>query len=536
MKTIVFFSYKGGTGRTLALANAAICFAKMGKNIAVIDLDFEAPGLQFKLGARGGEPNSKGGAVEYVYHHINKARAVARARHNDAEGALAADIEAEPIDDWTMKLQPKKSAEGPVGTIHLIRAGNVFSDEYWGCLETREWSQVFSLAQFDADVRERNLTFLADVKSRVAELDPKPDYFLVDCRSGIGEFENLTLGLWADTLLFFFNNSEETVQSLQWFVERFRGYERGPHRPLNFVPVISRIPSGLDDPQAAAIEADIRGRLLRPGESLPLCILHSDRQIETRERLRIPLDEPTPNKRLAHEYVHLCAVAMNSPDYDPRRLEQTEAEIRKAIELDESEEEEDRVFSLSRIRGTMVNPHDAQPNVSLKTETFVRMLNVLHEEAENAVYETGGNREEAQHDVDRMYRAAGLSSGQRFGGAMLHDWLQDGPLMEKDARVRNWCRFDSDVGFGRFEFFPKGTYPEDGDGDAELRDNNVIRITNNFVTYLQKPQDANLCLWMEGYIEGVLQKILKEPKVQVKHPEGHCERLHNERDNCEFYF
>ena len=51
MKTLMFYSYKGGSGRTVAAANVAAALAKMGRRVAIIDLDFEAPGLQHVLGA-----------------------------------------------------------------------------------------------------------------------------------------------------------------------------------------------------------------------------------------------------------------------------------------------------------------------------------------------------------------------------------------------------------------------------------------------------------------------------------------------------
>ncbi len=42
---ITFYSYKGGVGRTMALANIALVLAKRGLKILMVDFDLEAPGL-----------------------------------------------------------------------------------------------------------------------------------------------------------------------------------------------------------------------------------------------------------------------------------------------------------------------------------------------------------------------------------------------------------------------------------------------------------------------------------------------------------
>ena len=44
-KIISFYSYKGGTGRSMALANMAWILASFGKQVLVVDWDLEAPGL-----------------------------------------------------------------------------------------------------------------------------------------------------------------------------------------------------------------------------------------------------------------------------------------------------------------------------------------------------------------------------------------------------------------------------------------------------------------------------------------------------------
>ena len=54
-RIITFYSYKGGTGRTMALANTAWILAANGYRVLAADWDLEAPGL-----GRGPWPNSPG--------------------------------------------------------------------------------------------------------------------------------------------------------------------------------------------------------------------------------------------------------------------------------------------------------------------------------------------------------------------------------------------------------------------------------------------------------------------------------------------
>ena len=46
MSTIAtFYSYKGGVGRTMAMANVAVLLAQRGLRVLAVDWDLEAPGL-----------------------------------------------------------------------------------------------------------------------------------------------------------------------------------------------------------------------------------------------------------------------------------------------------------------------------------------------------------------------------------------------------------------------------------------------------------------------------------------------------------
>ena len=44
-KIVTFYSYKGGTGRTMALANVGWILASAGLKVLVVDWDLDSPGL-----------------------------------------------------------------------------------------------------------------------------------------------------------------------------------------------------------------------------------------------------------------------------------------------------------------------------------------------------------------------------------------------------------------------------------------------------------------------------------------------------------
>jgi MinD-like ATPase involved in chromosome partitioning or flagellar assembly len=58
--TVAFYGFRGGAGRTVALAHIALMLAQRGLRVAVVDFDLEAPGLHTTLGA---EPPDEGKGI-----------------------------------------------------------------------------------------------------------------------------------------------------------------------------------------------------------------------------------------------------------------------------------------------------------------------------------------------------------------------------------------------------------------------------------------------------------------------------------------
>lgn len=76
-RIITFYSYKGGTGRSMALANISILLAQWGYKVLIIDWDLEAPGLEFffKDAYKLSNTSKKRGLIDLLtyYNNSNKA-------------------------------------------------------------------------------------------------------------------------------------------------------------------------------------------------------------------------------------------------------------------------------------------------------------------------------------------------------------------------------------------------------------------------------------------------------------------------------
>src|SRR5947209_2921040 len=72
---ITFYSYKGGTGRSMALANLAWILANQGRRVLAIDWDLEAPGLHryFRPFLIDDELSSSEGLIAFVDAYATRA-------------------------------------------------------------------------------------------------------------------------------------------------------------------------------------------------------------------------------------------------------------------------------------------------------------------------------------------------------------------------------------------------------------------------------------------------------------------------------
>lgn len=149
---LTFFSYKGGVGRTTSLALTASFLARQGKNVFVIDCDFEAPGLiNFFNSAQ--SDNCKGGIIEYL---------------NDK-----AFDEKSSIKDYIYNIEKNYSGSG---IINLMSAGNIMHNH------EDLVSYLEGLAKLDLQ-GERLVKIFDNIISDI-NTEFMPDVILIDSRTG----------------------------------------------------------------------------------------------------------------------------------------------------------------------------------------------------------------------------------------------------------------------------------------------------------------------------------------------------------------
>jgi MinD-like ATPase involved in chromosome partitioning or flagellar assembly len=291
METITFYSYKGGVGRTLALANVAIYLSRFGQNVCIMDFDLEAPGLHYKFPQLFKTNDIKGGLVDYIYKFT----------HNK--------VTSESLDKFSLGIIPASKSQGG---IRLIPAGDVLSADYWRKLAAINWHSLF----YEED--SEGIPFFLELKERIRE-EFDPDFLLVDSRTGITEMSGLCTSLLPDKVVFLIVNNQENIGGARQILQSIQGVERLPgQRPIEVTFALTRIPfpkeeeKEKDEEVEKQIVKDIQDFLNAPVEDLEsqlniqdICILHSDRELELSESLRISQEGVTKETPLLRDYLRL---------------------------------------------------------------------------------------------------------------------------------------------------------------------------------------------------------------------------------------
>jgi CobQ/CobB/MinD/ParA nucleotide binding domain len=214
MKTITFYSYKGGVGRSLLVANAAKYLSTLGKSVLAIDLDLEAPGLHYKfeLGMDAQQSEAAPGVVDILSEFLEK--------------------KTFPIslDKYLTDVKVGEDA----GRIQIMRAGMAPLSEYWGKLSKISWHDILYGPE------PVGAPFFLELKERIRR-DIAPDFLLIDARTGITEMGGIATTLLPDTVVCLALASREHLEGLRAVVQGIYNTAGQNGSPVQLLAVISRL-------------------------------------------------------------------------------------------------------------------------------------------------------------------------------------------------------------------------------------------------------------------------------------------------------
>lgn len=188
---VVFYSFKGGVGRSTALAAFAIQRARANERVCVVDFDLDAPGIGVLLSADEQGTTSPWGVLDYMLERP----------HGEVE-----------LHDYYHICRREKVTGS--GEIHVFPAGKANSG-YLGKLARIDFEQPA-----DSDEPHPLLLLLRQIREELS-----PDWILIDARAGLSDPSGLLLGGIAHMYVIFGTSSEQSWQGLRLVLGRL-GAER----------------------------------------------------------------------------------------------------------------------------------------------------------------------------------------------------------------------------------------------------------------------------------------------------------------------
>lgn len=283
MRTVTFYSYKGGVGRTLAVANFAHALARVGLRVLAVDFDLEAPGLHHKLRPRDGELSR--GVVDLIHSFLSGEPPPSSLKDHVCRVSTATEGNAE---------------------IWMMPAGRLPASTYWQHLARINWHDLF----FSED--PPGLGLFLELKERLLR-EFEPDFLLIDARTGVTELGGVATSVLADDLVCLTALNRESLEGCRTVLRSVAAAERpSPGPPVRLLPVVVRIPPDLDPAEERAKVEEARAFFNEPADDLAgtlslerLYVLHSEPKLQLVESLMVDEIAVEPGSRLLEDYLQV---------------------------------------------------------------------------------------------------------------------------------------------------------------------------------------------------------------------------------------
>lgn len=221
---VSYYSFKGGSGRSMTLANTAFwLYEKFGRKILLIDWDLEAPGLYAYLGL--GEENGKKGVLDLFYDYQEK--------YDEAvsEGKSLSEENSIPVFDEQYIQSIRRNKKG--GKIDIIGAGKGYisnKGEYRKRLGKFNWSNFYE--------KTDNKIYIDILRKKLKELEY--DYVFIDTRTGYSLYNDMNIMYIPDVSVVVISPNKQSFDGAKEIIDSINNFSyKKTHTSV--IPILSRL-------------------------------------------------------------------------------------------------------------------------------------------------------------------------------------------------------------------------------------------------------------------------------------------------------
>ncbi|NUP49949.1 MAG: tetratricopeptide repeat protein [Catenulispora sp.] len=217
---VTFYSYKGGTGRTMALANVAWILAANGRRVLAVDWDLDSPGLHrfYHPFLPPSAVQSAGGVIDLIVDYAWQVHQRREDRSEDWHRQAAEVVRHTIAVDWSFPGN---------GGLDFLPAGRQNRD-YASAMAPRGWDDFY-------EEMGGGLFFQAMREGMRAEYD----YVLIDSRTGLSDIADICTLQLPDVLVDCFALSDQNIEGALSIAQRVR--DHCLERPVRILPVPMRV-------------------------------------------------------------------------------------------------------------------------------------------------------------------------------------------------------------------------------------------------------------------------------------------------------
>jgi len=249
---VTFYSFKGGTGRTMALANVAWILAANGRRVLIADWDLESPGLhRFFQPFMAAGVTERPGIIDIIRRYVweasdSKIDRDALFENKESKNAMRpaiASIVNEHIgrvNDYAIQLSWQFPDQG---ALHFLSAGKQTNGDYQSTLSSLDWEKFYN-----------DLAGPEFLDALRAHLKQTYDYVLIDSRTGLGDIADICTVHLPDMVVDCFTLANQGIEGAATIARRIKAeIQEHLEREITILPVPMRI----DHAQAEKVEAGL---------------------------------------------------------------------------------------------------------------------------------------------------------------------------------------------------------------------------------------------------------------------------------------